>query len=486
MAYNISVAIPVTQPDERWRWVKNGYELLRDQGIEMNPKSILLYRQLAFIFQHKIAGVTDDAHKYYKLQLAEAMTPLVGEAAYEDFEALAQAPTRLGQIARDANVAGFIAALRAADNAFADDDKFVANYLSLRQKPDRFDPKAFNVIDGFRSMPVLKKFDVFARAHHLRTYWKLDPVLMQELNNAYGPVDWNDPNKRLPLDWRHPDVHAIYWAVKGLRVAGKKDPTARGEWAFSADEVNTDRMVNHSLQDLFRNGKIHIWETSPDQSVQDSQQAPYAMTKQIFYRPDLTMFEPYHKQLLEIIDKYTDPNDPEHTSHQIGHRNMLKNAVSSFYQSGHKRQAQKIYDQLRDMYPRPEFSVPLPVFVRNRFLEDLKSLDIFSVKEIVMMLLRESYFLYAMRSDNESFGRENLATEIYDFYIKEFPDEHRIDLPPLPRLKYLALLDFVNDRQFRLTLRRALLRRIEVERPELFEQLRQQAERLRLETKSQQ
>src|SRR5210317_127588 len=33
MAYNISVAIPNTQPEERWRWVQNGYELLRDKAI---------------------------------------------------------------------------------------------------------------------------------------------------------------------------------------------------------------------------------------------------------------------------------------------------------------------------------------------------------------------------------------------------------------------------------------------------------------------
>src|SRR4030043_80330 len=62
MAYNISVAIPATQPDERWRWVKNGHELLRDQGIPLNPKSISLYYELARIFQHKMGSVSDDAH----------------------------------------------------------------------------------------------------------------------------------------------------------------------------------------------------------------------------------------------------------------------------------------------------------------------------------------------------------------------------------------------------------------------------------------
>ncbi|NLK41005.1 MAG: hypothetical protein GX298_02985, partial [Planctomycetes bacterium] len=49
MAYNISVAIPNTQPEERWRWVRNGYELLRDRAIPLNPKSIILYRSLAWI-----------------------------------------------------------------------------------------------------------------------------------------------------------------------------------------------------------------------------------------------------------------------------------------------------------------------------------------------------------------------------------------------------------------------------------------------------
>ncbi|GAH16099.1 unnamed protein product, partial [marine sediment metagenome] len=35
-----------------------------------------------------------------------------------------------------------ITALKSADKAFADDDKFVSNYLSLRQNPARFKPEA--------------------------------------------------------------------------------------------------------------------------------------------------------------------------------------------------------------------------------------------------------------------------------------------------------------------------------------------------------
>ena len=115
MAYNISVTIPATQPDQRWRWVKNGYELLRDKGIEKNPNSILLYRELARIFQHKIGGITDDAHRYYKLQLALAMKPLIGTADNQDFIALAEAPKNWQQIIKDANVVPLITALKSAD-----------------------------------------------------------------------------------------------------------------------------------------------------------------------------------------------------------------------------------------------------------------------------------------------------------------------------------------------------------------------------------
>ena len=468
MAYNISVAMPATQPQERWRWVKNGYELLRDRGIPMNPKSILLYRELARIFQHKIGGVTDDAHKYYKLQLALAMEPLLGPANNKTFTALAEAPVDWQKIIKDADVLTLITALKSADRTFEDDDKFVSNYLSLRQNPARFNSAAFSTIDSFRGTAALEKFDIFAKAYQLRKTWKLDPALMQRLNKLYGPVDWADPNKHLPLDWRHPDSHAIYWAVKGLQTAG--------EGKFSAVEINTDRIVNHSLQNLFRKGKIFIYKPPPP----DTNREPRAARYEVFLRPDLRMFEPYSNSALAVIEKYKHIEDRKGSfkSLQIGHRNMLKNAMLSFYQAGHKRQAQKIYNQLRKLYPADEFKVPLVVFARNRLLEELKALHITNAKEIVQMLLRESYFLYAMRDDDEATGRENLAIEIHGHYQSMYTDENRIDLPDLKLSRYLALIDFLNDWQYPPDLRRNLLGRIKVERPELFKQLQQQEENL--------
>jgi len=489
MAYNISVTIPETRPDQRWQWVKNGYELLRDKGIEKNPKSILLYRELARIFQHKIGGVTDEAHKYYKIQLALAMEPLIGSADNKDFKALADAPKNWQQIIADANVTPIITALKSADKEFADDDRFVSNYLSLRQNPGRFNPAAFQVIDQFRSTTALRKFDVFAKAYQLRNVWKLEPVLMCELNRIYGPVaDWDDPNKYVPLDWRHPDTHAIYWAVTGLQSAGK------GE--YSPAETNTDRMVVHSLQNLFRYGKIYIYDVpvqpSPETFEQQKQDEQPLLRREIYLRPDLRMFKPYSEAMMAVLDKYRVLKDSTFVSLQNGHRNMLKNAVLSFYQAGsspedpHRREAQRIYKQLRQLYPLVEFNVPLEIYARNRIIEELESLGIDNAREIIQMLLREAYFRYAMRDDDEAFGREKMAEEVRQHYLAKFPDTTRIDLPEMPVLRYLALRDFLDDWQYPPNLKRNLLGRIKVERPDLFKELEQEEGKLIKQAQQQQ
>ena len=76
MAYNVSIMMPT--PADRWRWVRNGIELLRDEGIPLNPGDRRLYQELAWTFQHKIAGRSDTAHPYYQAQWRDIMTELVG------------------------------------------------------------------------------------------------------------------------------------------------------------------------------------------------------------------------------------------------------------------------------------------------------------------------------------------------------------------------------------------------------------------------
>jgi len=461
MAYNISVTIPASEPEERYRWVKNGYELLRDKGIVYNPKSIALYRQLALIFQHKIGGFTDDAHNFYKLRLALDMEPLLGAADFQYFKDLAVAPTDWRQVASDPNFTPIIAALQDADPNFPRGKEFIENYLTFRENRSRFSRRAVETLERFSGTEALKKFDIFVNAWQLRNVWKLQPDIMEQINLLYGPVDWNDPNNRLPLDWRHPDSHAIYWAYVGLKIAGKE--------TFSPDEANTDRIVNHSLQNLFRQGKIFIYSASVPSDENSPQQAPQQV-KAIYLRPDLRMFIPYDKSVLAVIQKYKDLGEESYISMQDGHRNLLKSAVLSFYQAGHRDQALRIFYDLRSQYPRDEFNVALDTFAQNLFQEQLKEIGLTNASMMIQMILVEAYFRYSMHDDDEAFAKERIASQAYDYYHQKF-DEARVALPAFKHLKYLSFLDFWFDPQYPPVLKENLKNRIEIERPDLYKEL---------------
>src|SRR5882672_6038456 len=76
MAYNISIKFP--EPADRWRWVQAGIELLRDHGLEWNPSEPLIYRELAWFFQHKMGQNLDDAHMYFKAAWVHEMQQVLG------------------------------------------------------------------------------------------------------------------------------------------------------------------------------------------------------------------------------------------------------------------------------------------------------------------------------------------------------------------------------------------------------------------------
>jgi hypothetical protein len=478
LAYNLSVAIPASQPEQRWRWIKSGYELLRDKGIPQNPKSVDLYQELARIFQHKLGAVADDDHRYYKLQLADAMGPLLSsedngltgdDNAY--FDALIRTPAEWAQMAADANVVPLIEALGKADESLAPGEAFSRHYLALRQSSGRFKAEAAAVIERYRGTPSLKRLDLFAKAYELRHTWKLDPARMKEVNLAYGPVDYADPNKHYPMDWRHPDSHAIYWAMEGLKVA-----KADKDGDFAAAEVGTDRILSHSLQNFFRYGKLVIREGLDE--APEGGDAPPPMVRAVFLSPDLRFFTPYNKFLLGLIAKYgTDGVRKE--SFENGHRNMLKNAVFSFYTAGLTAQATTVLAELRTRYPRPEFNVSLDDFAVARFTDERQTLSFYDVTEAVEGLLMGAFERYALGDDDASTARERLAQRIYNHYKSETEPTQRLDLPDLPWLEYYAFSEFRNNTAYPAFIRKNLEERVKQQKPDLYKQLYQAGQEMR-------
>jgi hypothetical protein len=74
LAYNISVFF--NAPEDRWRWVRHGIELLRDEGLRYNPGNASLYRELGWMFEHKIGAGYDEMHMYYTQAWAREMMDL--------------------------------------------------------------------------------------------------------------------------------------------------------------------------------------------------------------------------------------------------------------------------------------------------------------------------------------------------------------------------------------------------------------------------
>ena len=100
MAYNISVS--TNTPEERWDWVKAGIDLVRNKGLRYNPNDLELHKELSFWMGHKVGGVSDDAHLYYKQRWAAEWHDLLGEPpmAVEDrvewIRGVADAPIGIG------------------------------------------------------------------------------------------------------------------------------------------------------------------------------------------------------------------------------------------------------------------------------------------------------------------------------------------------------------------------------------------------------
>lgn len=80
MAYNISIKF--NDPRDRWQWVQRGIELLRDEALKYNPDEPMLYRELAWLFHHKMGQDLDDAHLYFKTQWAREMEQVLGGTNY--------------------------------------------------------------------------------------------------------------------------------------------------------------------------------------------------------------------------------------------------------------------------------------------------------------------------------------------------------------------------------------------------------------------
>lgn len=389
MAYNISVTL--RPPEERWRWVWNGIVLLRDQGIPQNPRNAVMYKELAWIFFHKVGDYMDDAHYYYKLQLALLMQDIIGAGGSADYEGMAAAPTNWATLAADPAVAAEVKAF--AEEAKADISK-PGVYLGLQAQAEP-SHELSALLSNETTASVRKQIENFWRAKRLREEMKLDPVRIVELRKVFGP-----------LDFRTPEANAIYWATMGTQVS------EGNRLAVDIDLLNTDRIYLYCLQSLFRRGKLvmspRAKEGEPPMMLPDVRFAP------IMREAFLAASKKLPKQPGE---------GPVHTNFESAYINFMREAILRFNEAGQLATSREWFDSLKKDYPAAEYNGGYEKFVSSQWLKVQDFTQLRDVENRLLSALEKAVQLMAYGDDSEAATYVAFAKRMHEKYEKEQNNE---------------------------------------------------------------
>ena len=346
MAYNISVKF--SNHEDRWLWVQRGIEILRDEALRYNPDEPLLYRELAWIFQHKLGADMDDAHMLYKARWAEQM----------DY-----------------------------------------------------------VLDGTNYVALIRPTtdDERERARILRERYKMDPEIMRQVDETYGP-----------LEWRLPETHAVYWATVGFNKSRRQDL------------ITLRRTIYQPLQMAFQRGRLIEIQTRDGPSFQ--------------FGPNLAMLPRANRAYLDMAEE-----DAEYRDHILNaHRNFLKDAVYFLFTHNRRGEAQKWWDYLLEQYPDVVFNdarttrldstrladITLEEYAAAKVTEDVAETSNVRMRSNIEGLLLTSFFYLANDLDDEAIGHERLARIAHERFMREISrtkQEGRVGLPEFDVMKREAL-----------------------------------------------
>lgn len=396
MAYNISVGTYSAR--ERWHWVYAGVELLRDRGLVYNPRTINLYKELSWIYLHKMGDFMDDHHWNYKCMWAVMMERVLGQPPPEgrteeviaQFRKVATAYTELSRIGAPANPdtltryietnpyhesmglfierlgelnvepdAHFLELVARHDRRELGLESFVVDTALGSAAHQAFVKKFNELLADEKLAPARDLLLAAIRAHVLSSEYKLDPTLMLEMMEKHGP-----------LDWRSVYSQGYYWASVGSQ-------NCQGTIGMNENvEMNTDRYIQFGLKDSFERNRL-IFEPNFDE--------PFKSYIQLL--PDIRFIDVLHELYLEQAKKHVEKGQEERYFAEgpagrlfaPGHVNFLHSAIRQLYLEGELEKAQDYYDYCRENYTERDgtikelYLVPLQEFVLKDLMEDLES-----------------------------------------------------------------------------------------------------------------
>ena len=436
MAYNISVT--QYSPSARWKWVQNGIKILRDKGIVFNPRSVTLYKELAWIYWHKIGDFMDDEHWNYKRALAVEMEGVLGpqpvvvrdQDYYDWFELIVRAPRDWETFVKsDAEVSHLVAELGklglGPDRTLLD---FVARYMRSELRVEDLQKQSASVeaatkarielLGDEKNKDAATRLLAGVRSRILRIDYHLDLDWMRDLMvNQYGP-----------LDWRNAYSHALYWSSWGDKVSegvAATDP---------ADSMNTARFVFFALQQLITRGRMSLYP-----NFDDPFKSHFELTPDTRYIPYL--FETY----MRLGKKHfgDDPRFREGTpgpNFTNGFVTSMSNWIELLYLEGgeeNRIQAENYFAWLRENNPHPngktqeQYLVSLDEFVMGSILSQLQTYR--AATAVIGSFVRASLKYFSLGQSQQGVQAMRRSLQCYNYWMveaaKDFNDRRQLPHP---------------------------------------------------------
>ena len=384
MAYNISVTYSL--PEDRWRWVNKGIELYHE-ALQYNPNDPVLYKELGWIYQHKLGNILDDAQRYYKWQMAREMLQILGKH-YPDWKKLAETPVQekdfLSSLKNPAEFRKLLEThgysnLDLLFNAFRDAGGVLPEKLvkSLEKEPETVEL----MIRYFRVKWLYERF-------------MLRPERIHKINEKYGE-----------LDWFLPESFAIYWADLGL----ERSPERKN--------VDCSRMITQSLLVTFTNGRMLYPGKEPSMNF--------------MLIPNLAVVDAVQQSYLTAMEE-----NPDVISFRHAYQNFMSRAVLTMFSYGRYEKAREYYNILRKKYKKGTKAghVSFEQFVYENWYEEIKDVGFKQAQDLIGGMVFKACMLLAYGDVTAADSNLRMAEICYNRYNSSRP-ENRVQLLPFAQMK---------------------------------------------------
>ena len=382
LAYNISVMFD--RPEDRWRWVRHGIELLRDGGLRYNPRNAMLHRELGWFFQHKMAGTTDQAHMFYKYMWAQEMRMLF-DGRSPDYYALAQAHRTREELLRLRGMPELVEQLQQAGL-----DPFEYRW----PETDRVAEWRDRLDDSPAGAALLNHL----RYRMLRDRYRMSWERMQEIEMEVGP-----------LDWRLPQAHAIYWAWRGRNYA---------EEGF--ERLSIDRMIFQNMADAFRQGSL----------LYDAEEG-------LFVPSPTPALWPY------VLRRYEEAMaEHEPAAIRAAYVNFMNEAMTILYTYNRISDASQIFTTLQERFPDAIGEMSFEEYVLDQFAERMAELGDTDALAFVEGAFVQHFFWLALGDEERAIGFDRLARQAWQSYMAPRMEDpewlERTGIPAIPEIRRSA------------------------------------------------